>query len=108
MKRLSIFILSIAMLGCAPVTGAGTAPLQNDPNIQLAIAGAQLTGTAQAFEMQVVGWTVTAQSWTSTPSPVPTNDMKPKNQPRRSTGKQLAIMSDQAGAITPAPKPCQA
>ncbi|TXH10095.1 MAG: hypothetical protein E6R03_15870, partial [Hyphomicrobiaceae bacterium] len=81
MKRLSILILSIALLGCAPVTGAETAPLQNDPNIQLAIAGAQLTGTAQAFEMQVVGWTVTAQSWTSTPSPVPTATMTPSITP---------------------------
>lgn len=71
MKRFYILFF-LLLLGCTPVTGATQ---QSDPNIQLAIAGAQLTGTAQAFEMQIVGWTVTAQSWTPTPSltPVPTS-----------------------------------
>lgn len=101
MKRLSILILSIALLGCAPVTGAGTAPLQNDPNIQLAIAGAQLTGTAQAFEMQVVGWTVTAQSWTSTPSPVPTATMTPSITPTPTVNvTQTMVMANANAELT--------
>jgi hypothetical protein len=67
MKKILI-LLSLVLAGCA---GAETAPLREDPNIQLAIAGAQLTGTAQAWSMQQVAWTVTAQSWTPTPSVTP-------------------------------------
>ena len=70
MKKILI-LLSLILAGCVPVTGAETAPLRDDPNIQLAIAGAQLTGTAQAWSMQQVAWTVTAQSWTPTPSVTP-------------------------------------
>lgn len=67
MKKILI-LLSLVLAGCV---GAETAPLRDDPNIQLAIAGAQLTGTAQAWSMQQVAWTVTAQSWTPTPSVTP-------------------------------------
>ena len=70
MKKILI-LLSLILAGCVPMTGAETAPLRDDPNIQLAIAGAQLTGTAQAWSMQQVAWTVTAQSWTPTPSVTP-------------------------------------
>lgn len=71
MKRYILLLLTFTLMGCVPMTGAETAPLRDDPNIQLAIAGAQLTGTAQAWSMQQVAWTVTAQSWTPTPSVTP-------------------------------------
>lgn len=69
MKRYLI-LLAIFIGGCAPVQSAPTV----DPNVSLAIAQAQLTGTAQAWAMQQQAWTATAQSWTATPSltPVPT------------------------------------
>lgn len=72
MKRFFYIFIFLLLAACAPVTGTTQ---QSDPNIQLAIAGAQLTGTAQAWQMQQVSWTVTAQSWTVTPSltPVPTS-----------------------------------
>lgn len=71
MRKVFALLMLIALTGCgSSMPTAGVA----DPNIQLAVAAAQLTGTAQAFEMQKVAWTVTAQSWTPTPSltPVPT------------------------------------
>lgn len=73
MKRIftSIFLMMI-MAACANVPAASPSV---DPNVQLAIAQAQLTSTSQALQIQVIGWTVTAQSWTPTPSltPVPTS-----------------------------------
>ena len=76
MKK-NLILLSLVLAGCVPVTGAETAPTRDDPNIQLAIAGAQLTGTAQAWSMQQVAWTVTAQSWTPTPSVTPSMTPSP-------------------------------
>lgn len=77
MRRYFI-LMAFFIAGCAPVVYESTV----DPNYGLALAEAQaaryeaqLTGTAQAFEMQIVGWTATAQSWTPTPSltPMPTS-----------------------------------
>lgn len=70
MKYCRLFFLMILISACAPVLSAPTV----DPNVSLAIAQAQLTGTAQAWGMQQQYWTATAQSWTPTPSltPVPT------------------------------------
>lgn len=79
MKRfLFITIITLALVGCAPVASQPTV----DPYVGLALAEAQgevyagqLTGTAQAWSMQQTAWTATAQSWTPTPSstPVPTS-----------------------------------
>lgn len=72
MKRITILFL-LLLSACAP------SPVQNNPQIDLAIAAAQLTSTAQVVEWtstaQVSQWTATAQSWTPTPSltPVPTS-----------------------------------
>lgn len=70
MKRYFFLIMFGFLAACAPVQSAPTV----DPNVSLAIAQAQLTGTAQAWGMQQQAWTATAQSWTPTPSltPVPT------------------------------------
>lgn len=83
-----IILLSLLFLvGCSAPSGAeipkgyDAAPLREDPNIQLAIAGAQLTGTAQAWSMQQVAWTVTAQSWTPTPAPTVTPTFTPTISP---------------------------
>lgn len=70
MKKILIGLLvAVIVAACSAVPA--TAP---DPNVSLLIAQAQLTSTSQALEVQIIGWTATAQSWTPTPSltPVPT------------------------------------
>lgn len=75
MKRIIVLLSLLFIAGCA--TPAPASPT-DDPYVGLALAEAeaaryeaQLTGTAQAFGMQVTGWTVTAQSWTPTASMTP-------------------------------------
>jgi len=71
MKKSAIFILALLITACGTTANAPAV----DPNVSLAIAQAQLTSTSQALEIQIIGWTATAQSWTPTPSltPVPTS-----------------------------------
>ena len=77
--RLAILVCVVWMAGCVPAQVPSRQ--DGDPNIQLAIAGAQLTGTAQAWDMQLVAWTVTAQSWTPTASITPSPTFTPTISP---------------------------
>ena len=77
--RLAILVCVVWMAGCVPAQAPSRQ--DGDPNIQLAIAGAQLTGTAQAWDMQLVAWTVTAQSWTPTASITPSPTLTPTISP---------------------------
>lgn len=72
------WLVSLIVASWLVACGGGVSnqlPVNSDPNFDLLVAQAQLTGTAQAFAIQVVGWTATAQAWTVTPSstPVPTS-----------------------------------
>lgn len=77
-KVFTATFLIMILAACAPAVA--TSP-SVDPNVQLAIAQAQLTSTSQAWQIQIVGWTATAQSWTPTPSPVPTSTPVPSVTP---------------------------
>lgn len=77
MKRFWYIFIFMLLSACAP----GATPTV-DPYVGVIKAqqeaqwyAGQLTGTAEAFHRQVVGWTVTAQSWTPTASltPAPTS-----------------------------------
>jgi len=64
-----IVLVAIFIMACS------AEPTAEDPNVSLLVAQAQLTSTSQALEIQIIGWTATAQSWTPTPSltPIPTS-----------------------------------
>lgn len=98
MKKGKILFIALVMLllaACAPVSGA--APTE-DPYVALAIAQAQITGTAQAVQIQQIGWTATAQSWTPTPSPVPTATMTPSITPTPTIDVTQTLVVAQANA----------
>lgn len=97
--RKVLILMAILLTGCgSPMPTAGAA----DPNIQLAVAAAQLTGTAQSVEWtataQVSGWTATAQSWTATPSPVPTATMTPSITPTPTIDVTMTIAVERMNA----------
>lgn len=100
-RWLWLLAVMIWIAGCAPVPSAPT----DDPYVGLALAEAeaaryqaQLTGTAQAFDMQVIGWTATAQSWTPTASltPAPTSTPTISPTPTVNVTGTLAVEKMQA------------
>lgn len=113
MKKIFFLVVFLTVIGCTPT--------ETDPNYGLALAEAQaaryeaqLTGTAQSFEMQLIGWTATAQSWTPTATPQPTitptptvnvtgtmavelmnaeiNDLRLQNERKQATNQLMAFM----------------